>query len=380
MHLIYNSVAMDVMTIDRFFWDTVYDDSGIDPLYQKVEILVTAMVNGQSEVRTVSGPPISYTASGNGFRGVQAAATAPGAATAPVVGTNTDPGLVPGALRQYGAARVSGTGSLGLQTIVEPLYGDDLQIVETIAPGPGSPITTLQLISKRLTSPRAPLFVFSGKGANPGQLLWQSPNSGALCDAKGGPKPTSFGITHCFADGVTFFVTFGIESYLQLSAKTAKDPLLSNRFMMSHVIDEDSFLTIQTVGRAVFDLGVLQNNSQNPKNANPDTYRPNLFLPIPQGFVRQNITVLQSADGTSIDYNFSDVESRVSFAGGPYVNATKCEAIHRQFIVCDTDILEGITATTNTILNNAWARKALKEKPEPVTHHHYHYPHPAPTP
>jgi hypothetical protein len=352
---------MDVLTIDRFFYDVIYDDSQTDVLYLRLQLLCTAMVNGQSEVRTVSGPPISYTNTGAvDLRTTQSAATAPTGASVPVFGADTDPGLVAGSVKQRGAiqdliAEAAGPANLA-QLSSDPSFGADVTIVPVLAIGPGSPIVTQQLISQRLTDVRAPLFVFAGTGAAAAELLWQSPLAGNLCDAKGGPKPTFYGINQVFGDGVSFFVTWGVESYLPINTRPTNDPLLSNRFQMTHDIDEDSYLNILVSGRAVFDLGVLQRLTQSA-----DFYRPQLMLPIPLGFVRKEINVTMSADGSYVDYSFRDEQSAARFVAGPYILATKVEAVHKQYIDCDADIIGDLASAGGNLLNNNWLRKSSRE-------------------
>lgn len=363
MHIIYNGISIDVLTLDRFFFDVVMDDSGTDFLYNRVEILCSGIVNGQAEVREVAGPPMSFVATGLiNERHREAVKARPADFPIPPAADSVPP-------TTDGAARKKGVTTDFVEAEAHPFSGRifpktfaiDNRLVEALAAGAASPISTLKLIEKRLTDPRGKLFVFSDTAAFPdSELLLQSPGWTEHCDCKNGPKPTHFGITQSFGDARTLFVQFGIETYVHNNRREnlpsylflgKDDPLLSNRFRMVHSVDDSSWLTIEVDGTAVFDVGRLHKTT-----LSPDAYRPNLLLPVPFGFVRSNIEVDGEPDMSAVHYRFVDTQQQVNFPAGPYVKAMHIEALHRQYLLSDTDVLQGALQSYEGVLNRAWLR------------------------
>jgi hypothetical protein len=358
VQLIYNGISIDVMTVEEFAYDVVMDDSQTDLLFQRVRVLVSGLINGQAEVRALAGPPISVVDTGRtAFRESEAVVNRPAGVPFPAGGfagpadTSVNPLRVAGAFRAPALIEFVTPYSGILPT---PSYAKESRTVEVLTPGPNTPVLTTLLIQKRLTDPRGKLFVFSGTGLAPGELLLQSPGFDRHCDVRGGPKPTHFSLTQTHGDAASIFVQFGIETYIHTQKRSsATDPLLSNRFTMTHGIDKDSFLTVDVSGVAHFDLGLLHNLA-----LAADAFRPNLFLPIPAGFTRDGIIVQEAADGSEIRYSFTDVQQHVNFAMGRYLHASRVSAIHRQSVLCDDDVLTGFTETTDRILSRKWQRAA----------------------
>lgn len=360
MHIVYNGISLDVIHLDHLFYDVVTDDSQTDYVCTKVEILCSAMVNGQAEVRDVAGPPISYVPTGGeSFRQTQAIAARPAGVPAPPVLDSFPPDTHANPLRNTGVAiDFASEAAAGpyLRTTSPPAFAREARRVEVVAPGPGSPILTTQLVQKRLTDLRGKLFVFSGTGSGVGQLLLQSPDWDRHCDVKNGPKPTHFGITQSFNDA-TMLVQFGIETYIHHQKRTDyNDPLLSNRFSMRHSLDDHSWLRIETLGTAVFDVGLLHD-----LGFNPDALRPRLLLPVPFGFVRSGIEVTGLPDMSGVEYAFVDTQQKVHFPAGPFVQAQSIEAVHRQAVLCDTDVLAGALQSYEGVINRQWIRDARQE-------------------
>ena len=368
MRIVYNGVAIDVLTLDEFSYDVVLDDSQTDVLYNRVRVLCSGMVNGQRDVREAAGPPISYTDFGvTEERQRGAARLRPDGMPEPPAASAVPPDQEVN--RKVGAADPLSpsflrTNPYKIPPLKEPAFAKDRRPVEEIVPGPANPILTMKLIEKRLTDPRGKLFVYAGTADAEDNVLLRSPlNWSDHCDAKNGPKPTHFSITSSFGDGVTFFVQFGVETYLNTKQKNQyglfgdEDPLLSNRFSMVHALDEASWLTMRVQGTAVFDTGKLHKYA-----ANPDSYRANLFLPIPWGFVRKNIVVEGEPDMSAVHYEFEDQQQPVHFPAGPYAQAAHIEAEHRQYILCDDAVLDGAIQSYEGYLNRRWLQESRAEQ------------------
>ena len=375
MYICYDGITLTMLTLDVFEQDVVLDDSKTDKLYDRFLIKGTFLVNGQVEPRLTGEPPVSYTtisgssaggSSAGGFvvgdRNVLAAGARPPGQPNPA---SPRPPSTDGARRQLGVqtdplantapyAAFNYTPGFG-----SPAFTTDLTLVPILVPAPNSPPLTEVLIRKRLTQPRGQLFVFSGTGVSPTELLLQSPGWGIPCDAKNGPFPLYCNIIQVHGDAGTFIVEWACETFVNEQDRTSNrvrgsilDPLLSNRFSMSHILDDSSWLTIVVRGTAMFDVGILQT-----RGINPDNYRPQLFLPVPQGFVRGNIEVEGLPGMEGVNYGFVDKQMPVNFAAGPYANATKISAEHRQYLNTDNDMLKGILGPIDSILNRRWLRR-----------------------
>jgi hypothetical protein len=371
VQIYYNGISLGVIGDFRLNYEVVTDDSQTDLLYTRVTVGCTAIVNGQAEVREVAGPPISYVDTGaTDYRHPQAAADAnrpagvppPGAVdpfSPPFVGPfppNTDgPNRQLGAFRDVGSEAAAGGGPANFVTPA-PAFASELRRVEVLAAAAGSEVTSHRLVRKRLTDPRGKLFVFNGTGGT-GELLLQSPAFNRHCDCKNGPVPTHFEVVQSHGDtGGTMIVQWGCVTYTHEQKRTdAADPLLSNRFSMTHVLDEDSFLRVGVEGVAVFDAGVLHALARNP-----DQYRPNLLMPCPLGFVRENIKVEGLPDMTGVRYSFVDRQQHVNFPAGPFAGATRISAKHSQAVDCSDDFVEGALNAADRTLNRLWSVRAIR--------------------
>lgn len=363
MRIIYNGILLDVIGNASLEYDVVMDDSQTDVLYTRASVACTAYVNGAAEVRTNAGPPLSVIDTGTtAFRNVEAVNNRPPGVPAPGVISPTPPFVGPhppntdGATRQLGAAR-----DFGAETVAPgprnfppnrpaPGFASELRQVEVLTPGPNAPALSHVLVRKRLTDPRGKLFIFNGVGG-PGDLLLQSPAFNRHCDCKNGPIPSYFNIVQVHGDSEgTLIVQWACSTFVHEQSRTSPtDPLLSNRFSMAHIVDEDSFMRIAVQGEARFDVGLLHALGQNP-----DQFRPNLMLPCPLGFVREGLTVEGIPDMSGVRYNFTDRQQHVSFPAGPFVGATRIVANHQQQIVCDADVLEGAINSMDRAINRFW--------------------------
>lgn len=379
MRMIYNGV--DLMPIETHVMDTeaVYDDSGVDYLYSRFTASVRAMVSGQSmTVLPLTGTNV------NSFINYAWMSSQSGDQTAIPRDTPT---LVP-------PTTFTGTGPT-----TPPDKGIDYKTkspLRTIAVVRNSPPLTHQVIRHRLSTPRGKLYVFSGPGVDlpagitttvpdpPGGrptvtgntsiggrvqtslnatdvlMMIEAPVDNAPCDCKNGPLPRLLGIHGVEGDAGVFVVDFSIEAYFNeadMNNVVPSGALLSNRFSQGHEVREDGFTTITTQGKAIFRTDRLYETM-----TNPDSNRPILFMPILQGFVRENINVVGLPDATGVVYSYRDRQVYVNFPAGPYVGAASISAIHRQAIVSNTQLGASLLKIPSDIIQTN--RQLRREKLE----------------
>lgn len=358
MYMIYNGIGLEVLEIEQYTEEMVYDDTGTDYLFTKISIQGQFLVNGQEGLNTFL-PVTSYDLDPTQIESLKNIwlLTSPSKYFDTNIGepgAPSTPSVAAGSFVNTVGCETGGAVPFDARNGIYAIATDSLTTafaVRTVVPC----VTTEVTIRQRLCEPRSHLFVFTGKG-DPGrkdELLLASPAFNAHCDCKNGPIPKVRAITSFHGDAQTFVVSFGIETYINeqdscarvgLSASSGafvgtSSPLLSNRWSMRHAIDKDSYLTIQVEGTAIFRTDLLY---ANPDTINPDSYRPNLLLPVPFGCVREDIQIVGLPDVTGVRYSFTDRQQHANFCAGPYANATEIEAIHRQAIVTEEDALVGV--------------------------------------
>lgn len=348
MRVIYNGVDLMVQETVRYDMEPVYDDSGTDYLYTRHTGVFRALVNGGAHVIfgtlvngvfTRNGPFISYTNAGSTV-------------------STPDP---TGGVRQLRPADMTiprpswtanNVGSMptgvGTSEARKSTYAE-------IVPAPNAAIYSAIEIRRRLMMPRGNLTILSGAWGvapeaivAPFEVFLVSPIPGMMTDCKNGPSPRVLSITQALGDATTFVVEFAIETYVNEAASIGVQntgPLLSNRFSQTQTILEDGSTVINTQGQALFRTDFLIALRQSP-----DTHRPILFLPIPIGFIRGNITVRGMENVTGVQYAFTDKQVPVNFTAGPYAKAAHIAAVHRQAITAGEDILKGALTTYERVL------------------------------
>jgi hypothetical protein len=365
MRVIYNGVDLFFLETQQFDWEPVYDPTGVDYLYTRVSFLGRALVNGQADVVNPAGgrPPfggqtpgpfMSYRfdgdvdlSSGNPFF---RPAQTPVDGVAPA-----GPGVPAGAAPTVpGATGVDARTPFPLRNIV--------RVANT-------PLLTHQTIRHRLTTPRKKLYVFNGPGMETGSpavgsagrptpatsiLTLESPAWGGdfglpdyLCDCKNGPLPRLMNVAQSLND-LTLVVDWGCETFVDeapLNNVVPNGALLSNRFSSTHTIGEDGYTRISVVGDAIFrtDLIFTTPDPSTPFRS-PDVDRAFCMLPIPLGFVREQVDVTGMPDVTGIHYSFVDRQVPVNFTAGPYARAAKISVNHRQSVTAQSDILPSALA------------------------------------
>jgi hypothetical protein len=365
----YAGIHLSMCSIEEYSEEVVYDPSGTDYLFTRHRIVGKALVNGQSEVRQIAGPPISYKKKPEDTRSVgedrlaMMPAGVPGPPLTETISVNLN-------LHQDGVFH---------SPFGEGVFGDgppggvyarsnESQNYYVLVPEPNPVNLTWQNIRQRLELPRQALFVFEGT-ARPdlGELLLQSPTSLMdHCDAMNGPKPLFCEHVAAIGESGTHIIQFGIETYVNetqlLGVNNQTGPLLSNRFVSRHVTNEDQVTVIEVEGTAYFRTdGVYGGTGAEGGSAfSPDTQRINLFLPVPFGFVRENITVEGLPGANGVRYSFSDRQQPVHFPAAPYHDATRVQAVHTQSIMTDADLIHAgaqvFHSFTDRMLNTKWLR------------------------
>lgn len=169
-------------------------------------------------------------------------------------------------------------------------------------------------LRKALLTPRKVLKIgvpIDGVGTateGPREIIVQAPMTAAIVggnatyygtDVNHGPTPLFCNIVE-IAGERTMIVDFGIEAWFNEC-----DPMraiLSNRWTMTHSIDEDAWTTRVIEGVAVFRADYLLANNQTA-----DQYRSAVCMPVQDRFKR-TAQFTQTADGLQLRYVLTDVE------------------------------------------------------------------------
>ncbi len=392
MRVIYNGIDLCVLETHLFECEAVYDDTGTDYLYTKVLISIRAVVNGQIDIVTgkaPNGPFLSY-------QWDQSAISNPVGGAIP-----RNPSPVSSTIKEgVGIDVASAT------TPLRPVFRVS-----------NAPALTHQVVRHRLSTPQGTLFIFSGPGSEAGSprdiaapggsiaaatvmpgaprnitspaagsiggtanstrpftvggtpdassIIIQSPITGKLTDCKNGPSPRILSLVSALGDANTFIVDWTCETYINEGPVNSVNPsgaLLSNRFSQTHIVDKDGFTTIRVQGIAIYRTDLVYGFLHNP-----DFDRYPLFMPIPQGFVREDILVEGLPDVTGIRYTYQDRQVPVNFPAGPFVGAAEIVVMHRQGITSNVDLvggmLGGIESFTSFRANRSISKDASHPKP-----------------
>ncbi len=350
MRLIYQGVELGILNINECVGEAVYDDTLTDYLYTRYSISVSAVVNGQAEVRRWT-PPTSYERQDDSLvldRYDDDIEHAPPGAAPDIANRPTGTSVAP----QPFGVKSPGRGSY--PGIVPPVVGFVPGTIRTVT-RPGSELTsppsslgglyrivrtpnaaplTDAAIRHRLQTPRGRLYIFSGTGdEDDGNLLLRSPaEDDDVCDARNGPIPRLYGIQAAMGEDGTFMVEFQIETYICETEENRGlgSALLSNRFSMKHSVSDEFFLDIMVEGVAHFRTDKLY---EAPSGLSPDDFRLSLVPPVPFGMVRGNIIVEGLPDGTGIRYSFMDRQVKSNFVMGAFARAAKVSVSHKQALV-----------------------------------------------
>lgn len=358
MRVIYNGVDLMAIQTHIAAWEPIYDDTGTDYLYTRVDFGCRGIINGMASV--VEGfptPVMDY-----GFGGTNTTLR-----TGSAFSSATSPAPAPPQPRAdgpYRSPKPTPTANDGLfvsnpsklrEIVRNPPEGFDTRV-------------THEAIRHRLLTPRGKLYIFWGSGMETGtppvgsseppkgqvtdasqfynqptnrtfaSVFVESPFGAAVCDCKNGPTPKGFNIVSAHGDAMSLLVDWQVEAYINeadLNGVTPINALVSNRFAQTHEV-VGGYTTITTEGTAIFRTDLVY--SGNPP-LNPDSIRASLFMPIGQGFVREAIDVRGMPDTTGVHYSYRDKQESVNFVAGPYVKAQSISVVHRQAVSSRADIL-----------------------------------------
>lgn len=184
-------------------------------------------------------------------------------------------------------------------------------------PGVEYPILTDRELLLRLSVPRQPLLIWAyDLTGNP--VVWlRSPrlapggNSYMPRDALSGPIVQANVVTAHLGNAVTFGVQMEIKTWVPPCPDGSDRLILAHRWQMAHTQDENYYLTRQTTGEIYFHGGV-----KDLFGVRVDAVTNQLLHPIPLGFRRFLGPVTLSPDGLVIRYSFADVDQKVVFDPG----------------------------------------------------------------
>lgn len=138
-------------------------------------------------------------------------------------------------------------------------------------------------------------------------------------DANNGPFPLEVNVRQ-IAGTKSFNIDFTVQTDVNECYRIYSSPafVLSNRWEMTHDVDEHAF-TVRTVqGRAIFRTDVMLQ-----QQLLPDDFRSAFGFPCPTNFRRKNVRAKLNAAGNEIYYSFRDVEQSHQLI---VANVTKIEA------------------------------------------------------
>lgn len=251
MIITYGCIEFQVERVYRWDNRAIYDESGVDYLYNHITIGVQAILN-------------PFATFGNEYTGE---------------GT-----------RDYGSPMPNG----GVMRAGTPAN------------------ITVRDIQALVLQPRQVLTVHVGGTLilqSPLPCNWRAERTIQECDVKGGPKPIAFRVLAMHGEGKTMAVAFEIETFVNFfhHGNNPNIPvMLSNRWTMSHDIDELFYTTRTIQGHATFRKDNLLFKFDSERF--PDDFRNYINHPIPYNFQRQSVRVSQSADATQLYYTITDKE------------------------------------------------------------------------
>lgn len=298
MHLEYNGVSMELLQLDQVSREAVYSSDGQDLLYVK-------WIIGATCVYAPGGYPVGTA----------------------VINPNPDTKdeLYPSANLRNNNRDVRGRNPQvwPFEQAVNTLGGQN-----RLQPSHTAVVTDVELKS-RLWTPRQKLRLWvwdgglgEGDATRGNRQVWmESPRGDFPTDMAGGPKPLAVDVVTAAGEGLNFGVHFQIMTHLSPCPEGSDRLILSHRWQMSHHPDEDQYLSRIIEGEVVFNQAVLLQ-----ADYNPDWLRSQFLHPIPLGFKRKNVDVVQSSDGSTIRYTIVDTDSTIMFDAGDS-GATEIEII-----------------------------------------------------
>ena len=175
-----------------------------------------------------------------------------------------------------------------------------------------------------LMTPRGKFILWAYDRQTGKQFKWvESPRPGFEVDAANGPHPLACDVVNASGEPHSISVHYQIKT-AQTPCPVGSDRfVLSHRWEMSHVHDENYYLTRVIEGEIVFHAGV-----KHVIGLHPDMLRNQFLHPIPLGFQRHAPRIVQSSDGLTIRYVITDTDPTITFSPGDS-SATRIEIAER---------------------------------------------------
>jgi hypothetical protein len=124
----------------------------------------------------------------------------------------------------------------------------------------------------------------------------------AQFDVKNGPFPKVFSITR-FDGSTSYHVSFSVETYIISCSKLVG--LLTHRW--KETLSYDEMFTAKYSRSGIIVVASTFNTKDGTVNADT-TGRASSFIPLRNGFRRENVNFVLSDDGLALDYNYDDVQ------------------------------------------------------------------------
>lgn len=311
MFLTYNGVSLNLTSIDRLDRTTVFSDDGTTVLYVEHTLSASCVYSPNS---LYGGTSVKNTGTYHNPARVSAVPASP-RDSGNVAGSDPGVPFVPKGKQQSRRRRRSGGIIESQQIPFTGLTGNGPNPFAPLTCTPGaeagawlSPINTDRELELRLRVPRKKLYVWAFDTDGVPKIWIESPRNQNTVDAKVGPVVLGCNI-HAGPNSNSFFVAIDIRTWLTPTNDDSDRAVLSHRWQMAHVEDENHYLSRVIKGQVVFNPGALEATKQDA-----DWFRSQFFHPIPLGFQRHLGPVVLSPDGTTLNYEYTDTDVTCVFS------------------------------------------------------------------
>jgi hypothetical protein len=176
----------------------------------------------------------------------------------------------------------------------------------------------------RLMTPRKPFFLYAYHRETGERFVWvRAPRNGFTVDSANGPTPLACDVVAAAGEPHSVTIHFQIRLAVSPCPVGSDRLILSHRWEMSHMADEDHYLSRVVEGRIIFHPGVRE-----VVQFNPELLRAQLLHPIPLGMQRSAPRVTLSSDGLTLRYTIIDTDPKVVFSPGDS-GATRIDIVER---------------------------------------------------
>lgn len=139
------------------------------------------------------------------------------------------------------------------------------------------------------------------------------------CDAAFGPTPVDCTVRQMTGTR-TWVVEFVVEASVNECFNYYSQPpvILSHQWRMGHDVDRAGFTRRTVTGHVILRTDVMRQ-----MKVTPDAFRTDIFHPVPDNMVRENIRVTAESPGERLNYSFSDQEVALNLTvkGVAYIEA-----------------------------------------------------------